>query len=58
MLPRVPATGETLTVDVSVPVNVAPGSYRLVFDIVEEGVTWLADMGILPPAVDVEVRRR
>lgn len=58
MLPRVPATGETLTVDVSVPVNVAPGSYRLVFDIVEEGVTWLADLGILPPAVDVEVRRR
>ena len=34
----------------------APGRYRLLIDVVEEGVTWFSERGSAPVAIELEVR--
>jgi SAM-dependent methyltransferase len=47
--------GETLAMRVHVPLPDGPGRYRLVFDLVAEGVTWFENTGSRAVEIEVEV---
>ncbi len=53
-LPPQAADGRITTVT-RVIANVPAGTYTLRFDLVQEGWSWFAEFGILPPAVTVQV---
>jgi protein tyrosine phosphatase (PTP) superfamily phosphohydrolase (DUF442 family) len=42
------APGESLAIAAEIPPLAEPGAYRLHVDLVDEGVTWFADMGSVP----------
>jgi hypothetical protein len=50
-----PPSGEEREVEIEVLANVAPGEYDLVFDLVDEGVTWFESMNGPPPKRRVRV---
>lgn len=50
-----PGPGEETTLSAAVLADVPPGSYRLTFDLVIEGVAWFEWKGVPPPWRDVEV---
>jgi hypothetical protein len=50
-----PAPGSEGTMEVPVRVNLAPGRYRLMFDVADEGVSWLGTAAGRLPVVKVEV---
>ena len=54
-LPRDVAPGEGVTVDVTLPPLDTPGNYRVVFDVVAEGVLWFANRDSLTAELRVEV---
>ena len=49
------AVGETGTVKAQIGDPVAPGTYTLKFDVVQEGIAWFSDRGIAPAARTVSV---
>jgi hypothetical protein len=54
-LPRDVYQHETITMSFDLPAIEQPGRYRVVFDMVIEGVTWFGDQGSRTTAVEVEV---
>jgi len=50
-----PKPGESATLEATVEANVPPGSYTLVFDLVQELVTWLEARGVAPLLYPVQV---
>jgi hypothetical protein len=48
------APGETVTVDISVPLP-GKGSYLLDWDMVSESVSWFSTIGLVPVRVQIEV---
>ncbi|MBA3348201.1 MAG: hypothetical protein H0T13_06535, partial [Actinobacteria bacterium] len=57
-LERPIAPGEIFELDVEVQTPLSPGRYRLALDLLEEFRFWLADIGVTPLELDVEVRPR
>lgn len=45
----IPASGATVEVEARVLADLPPGEYDLVFDLVDEGVSWFEWLGISPP---------
>lgn len=56
--PRPVAPGESLALDVDIVAPRAPGRYVLRFDLVEEHRFWLAEVGVAPLDVEVDVAPR
>lgn len=54
-LPRAVESGEVLDLRADVPLPVERGRYRLVFDLVAEGVAWFENLGSRAIAVSVDV---
>jgi hypothetical protein len=52
---RPPAPGEALDALVTVEAGLPAGNYILVIDVVEEGVSWFADLGVAPLKYHVEI---
>lgn len=50
-----PAPGQEGTLEVGVRADLAPGRYRLVFDVADEGVSWLGPAAGRLPVVKVDV---
>lgn len=53
--PSPAASGETVDASVNVEANVPRGKSTLVIDVVEEGVAWFGDLGVVPPRYEVEI---
>ena len=53
-----PAPGSEGTMEIRVRANLPPGTYRLVFDVVDEGITWLGRSAGRLPEASVEVVAR
>jgi hypothetical protein len=56
LLPRDVAPGESVEVDVEMPVPSAPGSYTLIVDMLVENVAWFAYRGSKRLEIPIEVR--
>jgi hypothetical protein len=54
-LPAPVLPGQTIALDIEVPLP-GPGSYRMAFDLVAEGVTWFETVGSKPVEITVEVK--
>lgn len=55
-LPRDLAPGESAEISFELPALDRPGSYRLIFDLVAEQITWFAERGSTPLVAEVTVR--
>lgn len=54
-LPRDVRPGESVTVEVLLVVPSTPGAYRVMWDMVMEGVTWFSDHAVASSRVDIDV---
>jgi SAM-dependent methyltransferase len=54
-LPRDVEPGDTVSVTCQLPALDSPGSYVVAFDLVVEGLTWLADRGSRPASMAISV---
>src|SRR5207245_9657719 len=50
-LPGLVPSGQTIVVNAAVRVPATPGTYTILFDLVQEGTTWLAGQGVTQGAV-------